>query len=117
MGLYQDMQTGRWQPLATGAGPIWQGEAASAASLKSSKAKKQDEIDIHAVKISLTPEVLSGMDSCAVHDVGMLEMKICMFIGQVYKGVLNRSTDVAVKTFSHQGTAPEVIRFNAVSKH
>ncbi len=52
-----------------------------------------------------------------MHDVGMLEMTICIFIAQVYKGVLNQSIDVAVKTFSHQGTAPEVIRFNAVSMH
>ena len=34
---------------------------------------------------------------------------------QVYKGVLNKTKDVAVKTFSHQGTDLEVIRFNAVS--
>lgn len=34
---------------------------------------------------------------------------------QVYKGVLNKTTVVAVKTFSHQGTDLEVIRFNAVS--
>ena len=34
---------------------------------------------------------------------------------QVYKAKLNRTRDVAVKTFIHQGTDPEVIRFNAVS--
>lgn len=34
---------------------------------------------------------------------------------QVYKAVLNRTQDVAVKTFIHQGSDPEVIRFNAVS--
>jgi hypothetical protein len=34
--------------------------------------------------------------------------------GKVYKGVLNRKTNVAVKTFSHQGSDAEVIRFNAV---
>ena len=33
---------------------------------------------------------------------------------QVYKAKLNRTRDVAVKTFIHQGTDPEVIRFNAV---
>ena len=33
----------------------------------------------------------------------------------MYKAKLNRTKDVAVKTFIHQGTDPDVIRFNAVS--
>lgn len=38
-----------------------------------------------------------------------------VFTAQVYRGVLNKTRDVAVKTFAHQGSDPEVIRFNAVS--
>ena len=38
-----------------------------------------------------------------------------LIISQVYKGILNKTTSVAVKTFSHRGTDQEVIRFNAVS--
>ena len=34
---------------------------------------------------------------------------------QVYKGVLNKTTLVAVKTFTHMASEAEVIRFNAVS--
>ena len=34
---------------------------------------------------------------------------------QVYKGVLNKTKAVAVKTFAHMASEAEVIRFNAVS--
>ena len=34
---------------------------------------------------------------------------------QVYKGVLNKTKTVAVKTFAHMASEAEVIRFNAVS--
>ena len=34
---------------------------------------------------------------------------------QVYRGVLNKTKAVAVKTFAHMASEAEVIRFNAVS--
>ena len=34
---------------------------------------------------------------------------------QVYKGVLNKTRAVAVKTFAHMASKAEVIRFDAVS--
>ena len=38
----------------------------------------------------------------------------CMH-AQVYKGTLNKTRAVAVKTFAHMASEAEVIRFNAVS--
>lgn len=54
------------------------------------------------------------MDAWLVPEEGSSD-SLFLPISQVYKGILNKRTSVAVKTFSRRGTDLEVIRFNAVS--
>ena len=54
---------------------------------------------------------LHHMPECPAQDLCLID---CMQ-AQVYKGVLNKTRAVAVKTFAHMASEAEVIRFNAVS--
>ena len=54
------------------------------------------------------------LDNVPEHPAEILCLTGCMY-DQVYRGVLNKTKTVAVKTYAHMASEAEVIRFNAVS--